>query len=239
MAKIRVYELARDLSMENKALLEKLAEMKVDVKSHMSSLDDEIIAQVKDFVLGKKKETVVETRVKSTVIRRRVKLVTVKKLPAEPVSEAAEPADVEEIAEQPAPEAVPGEETPQAAEAQEAQAALTAAPSVEPIEEPAPAVETIAPPTAIQPATPPLLKKGKPAKATKKAKKDAPAKIIKLPSVLAKKAPEPEKVPTEPAVPVVKEKIDRKPPGKKLKGETPPLPIEEEESKGRPKRKAN
>ena len=43
MAKIRVYELARDLSMENKALLEKLAEMKVDVKSHMSSLDDEII----------------------------------------------------------------------------------------------------------------------------------------------------------------------------------------------------
>ena len=55
MAKIRVYELARDLSMENKALLEKLAEMKVDVKSHMSSLDDEIIAQIKDFVLGKKK----------------------------------------------------------------------------------------------------------------------------------------------------------------------------------------
>ena len=60
MAKIRVYELARDLSMENKALLEKLAEMKVDVKSHMSSLDDEIIAQVKDFVLGKKKGTMKE-----------------------------------------------------------------------------------------------------------------------------------------------------------------------------------
>ena len=234
MATIRVYELAREFNMENKALLEKLAEMKVDVKSHMSSLDVELKPQIKDFVLGKKKETVVETRVKSTVIRRRVKLVTVKKMPEESVSEAAEPADVDEIAGQPLPEAVPGGETPQAAEAQEApaeaQAAPPAAPSVEPVEEPAPAAD-------IPPATPPLPKKGKPAKAAKKAKKDAPAKIIKLPTIMAKKAPEPEEVLPEPAVPVVKEKIDRKTPAKKIKGEAPPLPIEEEEPKGRPKKK--
>ena len=215
MAKIRVYELARDLSMENKALLEKLAEMKVDVKSHMSSLDDEIIAQIKDFVLGKKKRavkgTVVETRVKSTVIRRRVKLVTVKKVPQEPVSEAAEPAEVDEVAEHSVP----------------------AAPSVEP----ASTAETIAQPADIQPAKPPLPKTGKPTKATKKAKKEAPAKIIKLPTALPKKAPEPEKIPAEPAAPVVKDKIDKKTPAKMLKGEAAPLPIDEEELKGRPKKK--
>jgi len=226
--------------MENKALLEKLAEMKVDVKSHMSALDDDIIAQVKDFVLGKKKETVVETRVKSTVIRRRVKVVTEKKLPQEPVFEAAEPVEAVEAAEQPGPEAIPGEEPLRAVEAQEAPAEAEAAPpapSVEATEEPAPAVETTPQPADIQPAQPPLLKKEKPAKAAKKAKKDSPAKIIKLPTVLAEKAPEPEKVPEEPVVPVVKAKIDKKALAKKHKGEAVALPPEEEEPKGRPKKK--
>jgi len=239
MAKIRVYELARDLSMENKALLEKLAEMKVDVKSHMSSLDDDVIAQVKDFVLGRKKETVVETRVKSTVIRRRVKVVTEKKLPAEPVAGEAEPVEAVEADGQPEPEAIPAEEPSQAIEAQEAraeaEAAPPAAPSLEPAEEPAPAVEAITPPADIQPTKLPLPKKEKPAKVVKKARKDSPAKIIKLPPVTAVKAPEP--VAEKPVAPVVKDKFEKKAPAKKLKGEAPPLPADEEEVKGRPKKK--
>ncbi len=47
MEKIRIYELARDLNMENKILLEKIGEMDIPVKSHMSSLDDEAVAIIR------------------------------------------------------------------------------------------------------------------------------------------------------------------------------------------------
>ncbi len=40
MAKIRVYELARDLNMTNKVLLEKIQDMDFPAASHMSSLDE-------------------------------------------------------------------------------------------------------------------------------------------------------------------------------------------------------
>ncbi|MBW2248455.1 MAG: translation initiation factor IF-2 N-terminal domain-containing protein [Deltaproteobacteria bacterium] len=39
MAKIRIYELARDLNVTNKELVEKIRNMDIYVKSHMSSLD--------------------------------------------------------------------------------------------------------------------------------------------------------------------------------------------------------
>ncbi|MBW1834535.1 MAG: translation initiation factor IF-2 N-terminal domain-containing protein, partial [Deltaproteobacteria bacterium] len=39
MGKIRVYELARELNIKNKELLEKLSKMAIKVNSHMSSLD--------------------------------------------------------------------------------------------------------------------------------------------------------------------------------------------------------
>ena len=73
MATIRIYELARDLNMTNKALLEKLSDMDIAVKSHMSSLDKETEDKVRNQIFGKKEETIVETRVKPTVIRRRRK----------------------------------------------------------------------------------------------------------------------------------------------------------------------
>ncbi len=75
MAKIRVYELARDLNMTNKVLIDKMSQAGIAVKSHMSSLDDDAVAQVKEALLGKKAERVEETRIKPTVIRRRRKVV--------------------------------------------------------------------------------------------------------------------------------------------------------------------
>ena len=74
MAKIRVYELARDLNMKNKELLDKLEELNVTVRSHMSSLDDDTVAQIKSNLLEKKKPGVELTRVRPTVIRRRKKI---------------------------------------------------------------------------------------------------------------------------------------------------------------------
>jgi translation initiation factor IF-2 len=68
---IRVYELARELNMTNKALLEKIIKMgDIDVKSHMSSLETESIEKIKTRLLGKSDESD-EKRVKPTVIRRR------------------------------------------------------------------------------------------------------------------------------------------------------------------------
>ncbi|MDM8536136.1 translation initiation factor IF-2 [Desulfobacterales bacterium HSG17] len=73
MANIRVYELARELNMKNKVLLDKLSEMKISVSSHMSSLSDDAVARIKADVYGKKKGNADNTRVKPTVIRKRRK----------------------------------------------------------------------------------------------------------------------------------------------------------------------
>ena len=90
MAKIRIYELARDLNMTNKALLEKLRNMDISVKSHMSGVDEEAIPGIKEALFGNTSEVVTEKRVKSTVIRRRKKVVEKKLEVAEvpPVAEA-------------------------------------------------------------------------------------------------------------------------------------------------------
>ncbi len=71
MANIRVYELARDLNMKNKALLEKLKELDVPVRSHMSSLDDDTVNTIKAKLRGKKAGGMEDIRVKPTIIRRR------------------------------------------------------------------------------------------------------------------------------------------------------------------------
>ena len=73
MAKIRVYELARDLNMTNKTLIEKISSMNISVASHMSSLDEETIAAIKANAVGTKLKSVEVTRVRPTVIRRRKK----------------------------------------------------------------------------------------------------------------------------------------------------------------------
>ncbi|HDL07781.1 MAG TPA: hypothetical protein ENG35_03470, partial [Desulfobacteraceae bacterium] len=73
MVKIRIYELARELNMNNKTLLEKLKSMGISVGNHMSSLDNQTVAMVKANLFGTKTDAVEITRVKPTVIRRRKK----------------------------------------------------------------------------------------------------------------------------------------------------------------------
>jgi translation initiation factor IF-2 len=73
MAKARIYEIAKEFSITNKALLEKLKEMSIPAKNHMSILEDSEVARVKDALFGKKEKrgVVEEKRIKTTVIRRR------------------------------------------------------------------------------------------------------------------------------------------------------------------------
>ncbi len=70
MAKIRVYELAKDLNMTNTALLNKMKELKIEVKSHMSSLEDSDISAIRRSLFGKGKGKN-ELKIKPSVIRRR------------------------------------------------------------------------------------------------------------------------------------------------------------------------
>ena len=70
MAKMRVYELAKELNMTHAALLKKLKELKIEVKSHMSSLNDNNIAAVKTSLFGPDKKNK-DVKVRSDVIRRR------------------------------------------------------------------------------------------------------------------------------------------------------------------------
>ncbi len=47
MTKMRVHELAKELGMENKELMDMLAKKNVETKSHMSSLDDDVVADIR------------------------------------------------------------------------------------------------------------------------------------------------------------------------------------------------
>jgi translation initiation factor IF-2 len=76
MAKIRVYELARALNMDNKTLLDKLNEMDITVQSHMSSLEEETVEKIKSGLLGKKVSSMEEVRINPGLIRRRKRMET-------------------------------------------------------------------------------------------------------------------------------------------------------------------
>ena len=72
MPKKRVYELAKELGLENKDLITDLERIGITVKSHSSSLEDDEVERIKSELLAKEPRQVVEERIKSTVIRRRV-----------------------------------------------------------------------------------------------------------------------------------------------------------------------
>ncbi|MFZ7126098.1 MAG: translation initiation factor IF-2 [Desulfobacterales bacterium] len=145
MAKVRVYELARDLNMTNKDLLDRMSQLDIEVKSHMSSLDDEAVAQIKQSLFGGTAAKVEETRIRPTVIRRRRKIV-----PAEE-AEAAKPEEEAVVAQEPPeprepeseeaevePEAPPVAAAPTPRKAEEPPARIISAPKTEkpgPVEE--------------------------------------------------------------------------------------------------------
>ena len=106
MAKIRVYELARELKIESKKLVEELTAGGLDIKNYMSTLDEETVAKARDVIAGKVSEVVVEKRVKPRVIRRRKKIVQVEPKAVEETEEPEQksleaPEDKDAIVEEP------------------------------------------------------------------------------------------------------------------------------------------
>jgi len=71
MSKTRVYELAKELGIDNRELIARLEKLGIAVKSHSSTLEDSDVERVRrEFSLGEPSE-IVEQRIKTTVIRRR------------------------------------------------------------------------------------------------------------------------------------------------------------------------
>ena len=199
MAKIRIYELARDLNMTNKTLLETIHDLEIPVKSHMSSLDDEAVARIKKVTLGAEEgveaediKEVEETRIRPTIIRRRRKPVQEEPVEAEAAAEPeTHPEEAEAVKKKPQKKkkaAEPKAETAKKVKVAKKVAKKKAAaekdaaeqidvPAVE--DEPAAAQKKVKKP---EKAVEPKLKKKPVAKKAKpKKKKEIPAKIIKLP----------------------------------------------------------
>lgn len=256
MAKIRIYELARDLNMTNKTLLEKIHDLEIPVKSHMSALDGKAVARIKKVILGAEEgveaevvKEVEETRIRPTIIRRRRKPVKEEPVKAEAAAEPeTHPEKAEAVKKQP-------QKKKKAAELETETAKKTKVPqkvakkkeaaekdAVEQIDVPAGKDEPAAaqkkmkePEKAVE-----LKLKKKPVakKAKPKKKKELPAKIIKLPV----------KPPPETEAPKVEKAKDKRPKSKVTKRPRPveadpvdkarkaEVPVKEKKKKKREKR---
>jgi translation initiation factor IF-2 len=173
----RVYEIARDVGLGNKELVQKIRALGIEVNNHMSMLDAEDVLRVRRALDKERQESLIEERIQPTVIRRRSKnappaparparpVVSPEELEAPPV--AAAPSAVEEI-EEPLPvEAPPEVEAPAHEEDEQPVEAApepeVAPPPVEAPPEPEPLAarsepqaEPPAPPVEVAPPPPPL-----------------------------------------------------------------------------------
>jgi translation initiation factor IF-2 len=110
MAKIRVYQLAKELGVENAELIEKLKALGFEVKNHMSTLSEGEVDRVRSEYSQAQEVKVDEIRIKPGIIRRRKKAAEV----PEPV-EKAPPEEAPDVsAELPGAEAEAIEEAPAA-----------------------------------------------------------------------------------------------------------------------------
>jgi len=172
--KKRVYELARELNMTNKSLLDKISSLDLGLNSHMSTLDDDSEARIRHFIQGGAEPTLVEKRVQPTVIRRRRKVAKAPQeeletpaaeekvepevepqaeakveVPTEAPTEAAEPEPTAEAVEDQAPDTVaaeePAESEPEPVSEPEPEMEVQPTAEEAPSEAPAPEEETAAP----------------------------------------------------------------------------------------------
>lgn len=103
MSKKRVYELARELGIDNKELISRLEKLGIAVSSHSSTLEESDIQKIQQELLSGEPREMVEQRIKSTIIRRRAVRQPVEDVKIEMVQEI--------VPEEPLPQAPPLVET--------------------------------------------------------------------------------------------------------------------------------
>ncbi|MBU1150519.1 MAG: translation initiation factor IF-2 [Proteobacteria bacterium] len=117
MSKKRVYELAKELGLENKELISRLEKIGIAVKSQSSTLEDGEMERIQAELLAPEPREVVEKRIKSTVIRRRAVRTPIEEIKPEEAAEAPKPEEglageeppLETVPKEAAPEPVPKE----------------------------------------------------------------------------------------------------------------------------------
>jgi translation initiation factor IF-2 len=90
MSKMKVFELAKKLKMEDEALVQKIREMGLDIEDATYALESEEVKIIEETVKREKTESVIEERIKPTVIRRRARE---KPAPTPEEEEAPEPTE--------------------------------------------------------------------------------------------------------------------------------------------------
>jgi translation initiation factor IF-2 len=199
MTKMRVYELAKELEMENKILVDAIREMNIEVKSHSSSLSDEEVTLIKGHLSGTKSLVVEEQRIKSTVIRRRRIIVEVAPEPAAEIP-AIELPPQPDLEAPPAPEPPPpSQPLPETPAEQEMEVAPSALPEKQPLKEKAAQPAKPAPEVLPKPVRPPRPPKMTPAKVIRAAEPapapPAPAPVQRIEEKKEEEASKKEKVP--------------------------------------------
>ncbi len=103
MSKTRVYDLAKEAGMASKELADKLIDLGYNIKSHSSTVEEDVADEIRRNVLGTVETEVVEKRIstkgRATIIRRRSQ--TVRRVPETPppaTEEVEEPVAEEEEA---------------------------------------------------------------------------------------------------------------------------------------------
>jgi translation initiation factor IF-2 len=72
MSKVRIYEVAKELGMEQKALVALFQSMGFgEVRNHMSSVEPELVERVRRHIEKQKSSSIVEERIRPTVVKRR------------------------------------------------------------------------------------------------------------------------------------------------------------------------
>src|SRR5574337_644179 len=92
---MRVHELAKDLGLSSKAMVDLLASMNIQVKSHSSTLDDGTVARVRRKVKGQAEPKPEPSRVAKTASGERIlgmRKITPPPPPPEPVPAQEPPA---------------------------------------------------------------------------------------------------------------------------------------------------
>ncbi len=153
MSKKRVYELAKELGLDNKELISRLEKIGVIVKSHSSTLEEADLERIQKELLAPEPREVVEQRIKSTVIRRRAIRTAAEEEPAAMTEQTAVEAEAEvEVDADASADEVPAVVLPEPSEPVQPAAAPATPPEplkkeAEPLMEPVPAAtEPTAPP---------------------------------------------------------------------------------------------
>jgi translation initiation factor IF-2 len=212
-AKLRVYEVARDLGMDQKALVSLLQSSGVpDVRNHMSSIGADVVERIRRQLEKQKAPAVVEARIHPTVVKRRAAVRPAEAQAPAPAPAASALVPASAVFSRPAA-AAPSAAAPSAA-APSAPAAAPApavvrrskAPASSP-GEPAPSVPAAAPPPSPAP----------------------PAREPTPPPVLAAPPPPPPapvvvEAPAPPPAPAVEPAVEPPPPAAPVAAAAPPTP---------------